>query len=184
MLVDTRGKDAYLAGAVPGALYVPGGKSFASWASWVIDPEREERPIVVLASDEADARALRDKLARLGIDGVAGYATSLEGVEMRPVPTIAPEELENAAEAFVLDVRAKNEHEASHIPGAAQLYGGRVMWHLEELPCDGAIVVHCQTGSRSAVVASALTAAGFSDVVELEGSYEGWERAHRQTVSV
>jgi rhodanese-related sulfurtransferase len=38
-------------------------------------------------------------------------------------------------------------------------------------------------GARNAVVASALRAAGFDNVVELEGSYEGWEAANKQTVS-
>jgi hydroxyacylglutathione hydrolase len=42
--------------------------------------------------------------------------------------------------------------------------------------------VHCQTGSRSAVVASALRTAGFDNVVELEGSYEGYENVQERTV--
>ena len=56
------------------------------------------------------------------------------------------------------------------------------MWHLHELPRDRRIVVHCQTGTRSAVVASALRAAGFGDVVELEGSYEAYEKTQERTV--
>jgi hydroxyacylglutathione hydrolase len=57
------------------------------------------------------------------------------------------------------------------------------MWRLEKLPRDRTIVVHCQTGTRSAVVASALRAAGFDNVVELEGSYEGWLNAQERTIS-
>ena len=56
------------------------------------------------------------------------------------------------------------------------------MWRLDELPRDRTIVIHCQTGSRSAVVASGLRAAGFGAVVELEGSYEGWVKAQTRTV--
>jgi hydroxyacylglutathione hydrolase len=134
----------------------------------------------MLAGNEAEAGELRDKLARVGIDDVVGYATSLEGVEKEPVQTIAPEMLRDTEEVFVLDVREKGEYEASHIPGATQLHGGRVMWHFEELPRDKTIVIHCQTGSRSAVVASALRATGFGDVVELEGSYEGWEKSQER----
>jgi hydroxyacylglutathione hydrolase len=182
VFVDTRDQEAYAEGSVPGALYVPAGTSFATWAPWIIDPEREERPIVVLARDGADAYELRDKLARVGIDNVAGYVTSLEGVEKEPVPTVTPDKLEDAGEVFVLDVREKGEHEAGHISGSTQLYGGRVMWRLDELPRDRTIVIHCQTGSRSAVVASGLRAAGFGAVVELEGSYEGWVKAQTRTV--
>ena len=110
----------------------------------------------------------------MGIDNVVGYVTSLRGRrEKERVAFVSPERLEELGDPFVLDVRAKGEYEAAHIPGATQLHGGRVMWHLDELPRDRTIVVHCQTGTRSAVVASALRAAGFGDVVELEGSYEG-----------
>ena len=56
----------------------------------------------------------------------------------------------------MLDVRAKSEYDAGHIPGSTRLHGGRVMWHLDELPHEKPIVLYCQTGSRSAVIASAL----------------------------
>jgi hydroxyacylglutathione hydrolase len=56
------------------------------------------------------------------------------------------------------------------------------MWRLGEVPHDRTIVVHCQTGSRSAVVASGLRAAGFDDVVELEGSYKGYEKVQERKV--
>jgi hydroxyacylglutathione hydrolase len=138
---------------------------------------------VLLTRGEADARALRDKLARVSIDNVVGYANSLEGLEMERVSTVSPDELEEIEDPYILDVREKAEYEAGHIPGATQLHGGRVMWRLEKLPRDRTIVVHCQTGTRSAVVASALRAAGFDNVVELEGSYEGWLNAQERTIS-
>lgn len=182
LFVDTRSREALAGGVVPGALNVPAGSSFATWASWVIDPERDERPIVVLANGEGDAKALRDKLSYVGIDGVEGYVTSLEGLGRQPVPTLPPAELDGMEDPFALDVRARSEYEAGHIPGATRLHGGRVMWHLDELPGDKPIVVHCQSGARAAVVASALRAAGFRPVLELEGSYEGWENTRKQRV--
>jgi hydroxyacylglutathione hydrolase len=182
LFVDTRAPDAFKEGAVPGSLNIPAGGSFAIRASWVIDPENDGRPIVLLARGEAEARALRDKLARVGIDNVVGYVASLRGFQTERVASVSPERLEELRDPFVLDVRAKSEYEAGHIPGATQLHGGRVMGHLDKLPRDRRIVVHCQTGTRSAVLASALRAAGFGDVVELEGSYEGWLKAQTRTV--
>jgi hydroxyacylglutathione hydrolase len=176
VFVDTRPTEDCARGAVPGSLNIPAGRSFVARASWVIDPEKDERPIVLLAVDEAEASDLRDRLSCVGVDGVVGYVTSLRSLQKERVAFVSPQDLEKLGNAFVLDVRAKSEYEAGHIPGAIQLHGGRVMWHLDELPRDRPIVVYCQTGSRSAVVASALRAAG-SDVVELEGSYEGYEKA-------
>ncbi len=175
--IDTRGVDSYLKGAVPGALFVPGGKSFATWAAWVIDPERAYAPIVLLARDGADAEGLRDKLSYVGIDNVEGYVTSLEGIEKEPVPTVTPKDLDKVEDAYILDVRTKNDFAAGNIPNARQLHGGRVLWNLDELPKGEAIVTHCQTGARSAVVASMLRASGFEGVAELEGSYDGWKKA-------
>jgi hydroxyacylglutathione hydrolase len=182
VFVDTRASEDFARGAVPGALDIPAGGSFATWASWVIDPEKDERSIVLLARDEADASDLRDKLSYVGIDNVVGYATSLEDLEMERVSTVSPASLEELGDPFALDVRGKGEFVASHIPGAIQLHGGRVMWHLDELPRERPIVVYCQTGTRSAVVASALRAAGFDNVFELKGAYRGYEKAQERTV--
>ena len=183
IFVDTHASEDFAKGAIRGSLNIPAGDSFATWASWVMDPEKDERPIVLLARDEAEASDLRDKLSYVGIDNVVGYATSLRGLRKERVAFVAPEDLEKLGDPFVLDVRGKGEYVASHIPGAIQLHGGRVMSHLDELPRDHPIVVYCQTGTRSAVVASALRAAGFDNVVELEGSYEGYQKAQeRRTV--
>ena len=183
VFIDTRAPEEFVEGAVPGSLNVTAGNNFASWASWVIDPEKDDRPIVVLASDETNANHLRNKLSYVGIDNVVGYVTSLRGLKKEPVATVSPDDLEKLEDPFVLDVRAKSEYEAGHIPGSTRIHGGRVMWRLDELPENRPIVTHCQTGARNAVVASALRAAGFGKVIELEGSYEGWEAANKQTVS-
>jgi hydroxyacylglutathione hydrolase len=182
IFVDTRVSEDFAKGAVPGSLNIPAGRSFTTRASWIIDPERDERPTVLLAGDEAEASDLSDKLSYVGVDSVVGYVTSLRGLQKERVAFVSPQDLEKLGNAFVLDVRAKSEYEAGHIPGAIQLHGGRVMWHLDELPRDRPILVYCQTSSRSAVIASALRAAGFDNVVELEGSYEGYQKAEKQTV--
>ncbi|HZY64819.1 MAG TPA: rhodanese-like domain-containing protein [Rubrobacteraceae bacterium] len=183
LFIDTRAPEEFIEGAVPGSLNVTGGSNFASWASWVIDPEKDDRPIVVLASDETNTNHLRDKLSYVGIDNVVGYVPSLKGLKKEPAATVSPDDLEKLEDPFILDVRAKSEYEAGHIPRSTRIHGGRVMWHLDELPEDRPIVTHCQTGARNAVVASAIRAAGFDNVIQLEGSYEGWEAANKQTVS-
>ena len=183
IFIDTRAPEDFAKDAVPGSINVTAGDNFASWASWVVDPEQDDRSIVVLANGEEGAEHLRDKLSYVGIDNVVGYVTSLEGLDKEKVPTVSPNELEKLEDPYILDVRAKSEYEAGHIPNATQIHGGRVMWNLDELPEDRPIVTHCQTGARNAVVASALRAAGFENVIELEGSYEGWEAANKPSVS-
>ena len=172
-LLDTRPEAEQWPGAAPGALTVPGGKSFATYASYVIDPERDTRDIVVLAPDLASAHGFRDRLAFIGIDRVVGYLPSLDGIALEPLPLVAPAELERLDDPFFLDVRTANEYAEGHLPGAVQIHAGRVAWSLDALPRDRRIIVHCQSGARSAVAGGLLRSAGF-DVVELEGGYEGW----------
>ncbi|GAA3294172.1 rhodanese-like domain-containing protein [Arthrobacter citreus] len=172
-VVDTRSHSQVHAGTVQGALNIPAGTKFASFGAWAVDPERDSRPLVLLAGDQDTAMDMWDHLVRVGIDAVAGYVTTLDGLPTSKPRTISPAELESFDAALLLDVRNKTEHAAGHVPGSEQLSAGRVLWNTDQLPADGTIVTYCQSGVRNSVAASALRRAGF-DVVELEGSYAGW----------
>lgn len=171
--VDTRNNHKVHEGTVARSLNIPAGKSVASYGAWVVDPEKDKNPLVLLAPDQDAAQEMWDHLVRVGIDNVGGYVTTLEGLPMTTPRLVQPEELDSFDAALLLDVRNKSEHAAGHIPGSAQLSGGRIMWHLDELPQDGPIVTYCQSGVRNSVAASALRRAGY-DVVELDGSYAAW----------
>ena len=171
--VDTRSNAEVHEGTVTGALNIPSGKSTASFGAWVVNPETDKNPLVLLAPSQAAAQEMWDHLVRVGIDDVAGYVTGLEGLPASTPKLIQPEELDGFEAAMVLDVRNRTEHAAGHIPGSHQLSGGRVMWNLDQLPSEGTIVSYCQSGVRNSVAASALRRAGY-DVVELDGSYAGW----------
>jgi len=171
--VDTRTNTEVHQGTVAGALNIPAGKSVASFGAWAVDPERDSRPLVLLASGQEQAQEMWDHLVRVGIDNVGGYVTSIDGLPAATPRLVQPEELEGFDAAIVLDVRNRTEHTAGHIPGSKQLSGGRVLWNLDQLPTGGTIVTYCQSGVRSSVAASTLRHAGY-DVVELDGSYAAW----------
>jgi hydroxyacylglutathione hydrolase len=182
--VDTRPKDAYHRGTLPGALHLPEGKTFATWAAWLIDPERDPKPLVLLARDQPQAHALRDKLSRVGIDAVQGYSDSLDGLKLSSQPQASWREIETLDDATIVDVRAKSEYDAGHVPGAKQIHAGRLLEHLDNLPKDRPILLHCQSGNRSAAAASALRSAGFDNVYDIEGGYKAWleqPQAHAST---
>jgi hydroxyacylglutathione hydrolase len=171
--IDTRPNDQVHQGTVTRSLNVPAGKSVASFGAWVVNPETDKNPLVLLAADQEQAQDIWDHLIRVGIDNVAGYVTRLDGLPMSIPALIRPADLADFETAMVLDVRNRTEHAAGHIPGSHQLSGGRVMWHLDELPAKGTIVSYCQSGVRNSVAASALRRAGYN-VVELDGSYAAW----------
>lgn len=171
--VDTRHHAKVHEGTVAGALNIPAGKNLASYAAWAIDPERDPRPLVLLASAPEQAEEMRDHLVRVGIDSVAGYVTTLEGLPLSTPRLIRPADLPALTTAVLLDVRTKSEHADGYIPGSRHMHGGRVLWNLDRLPRDGTVVAYCRSGARSSVAASVLRREGY-DVVELEGSYRAW----------
>ncbi|WP_459384421.1 MBL fold metallo-hydrolase [Arthrobacter humicola] len=179
--IDTRSNTEVHEGTVTGSLNIPAGKSVASYGAWVVNPETDKNPLVLLAAGPEQAQEMWDHLVRVGIDNIAGYLTGVEGLPTSTPRLIQPADLADFDAAMVLDVRNRTEHLAGHIPGSHQLSGGRVMWHLDELPAGGTIVTYCQSGIRNSVAASALRRAGY-DIVELDGSYAAWA-AHRPSVA-
>ncbi|ODT22076.1 MBL fold metallo-hydrolase [Microbacterium sp. SCN 69-37] len=179
VLVDTRAPNAVRAGSLPGALAIPAVGKTAAWGAWAIDPEREKRPIIILAGDDEQAEYVRAHLIRVGIDSYAGYITSLDGLPTVTSSTVTPDALSDLGEVFVLDVREASEYAAGHVPGATRIGAGRVLWETDRLPTDRTIVTYCQSGARNIVASQALRRAGIP-VVELAGSYLGWVRAHQQ----
>ena len=179
VLVDTRAPNAVRAGSLPGALAIPAVGKTAAWGAWAIDPEREKRPIIILAADDAQAEHVRAHLIRVGIDSYAGFITSLDGLPTVASSTVTPDSLSDLGEVFVLDVREESEYAAGHVPGATRIGAGRVLWETDRLPADRTIVTYCQSGARNIVASQALRRAGIP-VVELSGSYLGWVRAQQQ----
>ena len=177
--VDTREQEAVHRGTVTGAINVPALNKPASHAAWVYDPESDSRPLVLLADDQESAQTLRDHLIRVGIDDIDGYVTDLEGLPMTVPELVSPLELDTVDYDLLLDVRNKSEFAQGTIPGAEQLSAGRVLWHQDELPAAGAIVTFCRSGMRNSIASSALRRAGHH-VIELEGSYLGWQAAQQK----
>ena len=181
LLIDTRSREAYHRGSLPGAINLTAGKTLETWAGWLIDPELETRPLVLLAEDAAAAQALRERLWRVGIDQMAGYVTSLEDLPLQATRALGPAEFDALNHKFVLDVRTHAEYESGHVPDASLIPAGRLPQNLAELPTDVPIVVYCQSGRRSVAAASLLRANGFRDVRELAGGYPNWQHAQQRT---
>jgi hydroxyacylglutathione hydrolase len=178
ILVDTRAPADVRAGSVPGALAIPATGKTAAWGAWAVDPEQEKRPLLLLVDGPEQADHVRDHLIRVGIDSYAGYLTTLDGLETRPSATIAPDEVADIEDAFVLDVREASEYAAGHVPGATRIGAGRVLWETDRLPKDRTIISYCQSGARNIIASQALRRAGFP-VIEIEGSYLGYSRAQQ-----
>ena len=84
---------------------------------------------------------------------------------------------EGRAHALV-DVREPSEHAAANIDGAMLVPLGSLVQALDCLPSDRPVVVHCQSGGRSARATAMLRAKGF-DAYNLAGGIQAWIRGSK-----
>jgi rhodanese-related sulfurtransferase len=99
-----------------------------------------------------------------------------------PIPTIDVEEAErrlreDPAGPILLDVREANEFEEMRVSGAVLVPTSAFMTRVGELPTDRPLMVMCHMGGRSAAVTGFLVRAGRTDVVNIAGGMDAWERA-------
>jgi rhodanese-related sulfurtransferase/glyoxylase-like metal-dependent hydrolase (beta-lactamase superfamily II) len=187
VVLDTRPSAEYGAGHVPGSLNIGLSGQFASWAGALIRPET---PIVLVAGEEERVREARTRLARVGLENVAGYLDGgiLEwdraGKPLATMEQIAVEELDERLRegkvARVVDVRRPGEWQAGHIPDAAHLPLNSLAEKAETLPADQPLAVICAGGYRSSIATSILEQKGFSKVTNVIGGMAAWRGAGGQ----
>jgi len=185
IIVDTRPAPDFASGHIPGTINIPLNKSFNTWAGWLLPFDRDFYLIVDAACPRCIDEAVRD-LAMIGLDRVAGYfatdvteAWAASGGELAIVPQISASELASRIEkrdVAVVDVRGRSEWEAGHLPGVPNIPVGYLTHHLGDIPTSRPVVVHCQSGARSAIAASVLLASGRTNVINLAGGYADWQK--------
>jgi rhodanese-related sulfurtransferase len=99
-----------------------------------------------------------------------------------PIPTVDVTEAErrlreDPAGPILLDVREPAEFAEVRAPGAVLVPTSQFMTRIGELPDDRPLLVVCHVGGRSAAVTGYLIRAGRTDVANVAGGMEAWQRA-------
>lgn len=82
------------------------------------------------------------------------------------------------ADGIIVDVRAKADFDAGHVPGALHLPLPEVRARASELPPGKPVYVYCKVGFRSYLAYRAL-AAGGRPVYSLSGGFDTFQACHR-----
>jgi hydroxyacylglutathione hydrolase len=183
LVIDTRAAADFASGHVPGTINIPLNKAFTTWAGWLVPYTVDFYLILDRHAAPALAQARKD-LAMIGLDRVGGYITWDEAADAtarrETMPQLEVAQVDAAVRdgnVHVLDVRSAAEWREGHIAGAQHIPLGELRDRLDEVPANGAIVVHCLGGTRSAIAASILQADGHAEVANFPGGYSAWRAA-------
>lgn len=89
-------------------------------------------------------------------------------------------ENDSAPQPLLVDARSAEEYEVSHLRGAVRMDpDAEDFAALNSLEKDTPIVAYCSVGYRSSELATRLQAAGFTHVMNLEGSIFRWANEGR-----
>ena len=181
--LDVRPCDQFAAGHVPASINIALSGQFASWAGAVLG--LSANPVLIADTQEQLAEA-RVRLARVGIENVAGYLDDgtagwvRAGFALQQLPQLTVQELQSRLSGNglnVLDVRREAEWEAGHISGADWHPLDRFKASLPSIKENETVAVHCKSGYRSVIACSLLQRAGYKNVVNVIGGFDAWLEA-------
>lgn len=95
----------------------------------------------------------------------------LNGVFKQVPVTMVRELVEN--NAFIVDVREKDEYEAGHLINAINIPLSELRQRISEIPKEVPVYLHCRSSQRSYNALMALKHLGYDNVINISGSYLG-----------
>ena len=194
IVLDTRSAVLFGAGHVPGSIHIALAGQYASWAGTLLGLTSA----VVLVTDDAEqVEEARTRLARVGIETVAGYldggvlAWERSGRKLGQVPQVSVADLgrelrARPGEIQVLDVRTDVERRGGHITqsfhkpldqlalASDDASRQRLAALLGDLDPAAPTAVHCKSGYRSSIATSLLARYGFENVMNVLGGFDAW----------
>ncbi|MBX2875475.1 MAG: MBL fold metallo-hydrolase, partial [Saprospiraceae bacterium] len=162
LVLDTRSKDAFAKGFIPGSIFIGLDGSFAAWVGALITDLKQ--PILFIAEPGRENEVVT-RLARVGYDNAIGYLEGgveqweIAGEELEAISEITPErfaQLFDGTNLDVLDVRKTSEFDAEHLVGAQNFPLDFINQNMGQIQRDQIYYLHCVSGYRSLVAASIL----------------------------
>lgn len=178
LVFDTGSVDQFAARHIPGTINIPlSSERFNTHVGRYVD---YDLPTYIIC-DEAELARIITMLRAIGVDDVPGYFTpevvaDYNGI-IRGVSVAQASALLQTGKATVIDVRDASEYQEGHIPHAVSLPMGSLFKKLDLVPLRQQVIVQCEGGTRSQIVASMLQRVGYTNVRNLNGGLEAWKKA-------
>jgi hydroxyacylglutathione hydrolase len=183
-LIDTRNKQDFEKGFIPGSINIQGNNSFATWMGWFVSYNEQ----FILVANPSDMDDLTRKLMRIGLDNIYGFVDAAKINELSDAPlltstmvTISDVKANTTAE--VIDLRGVAEYNSGHIAGATNVFVGTLLQNLHKVPKDKPVIIHCQGGDRAAIGYSLLVKEGYTNVSNYSPGMNEWIKEGQAVVS-
>ncbi len=179
IVLDTRKKEDFVKGFIPGSIFIGIDDSFAPWVGTLITDLKQ--PILLIADEKREEEVIT-RLARVGYDHTIGYlkggiaAWQNAGKDIDRIETISADEFaslySNKPKLNLLDARRHSEYEAEHIEGAENFPLDFINKNMAAIDTNKKYFIHCAGGYRSVIMSSILKSRGFNDIVNIAGGYK------------
>ncbi len=183
-VLDVRGFENFSGMHIPGAWNVDFFLNFATFAGWVLPPDKD---IVLVAEGPAQALDAAVWLRRVGFDTIPGYLAggmiewAMAGLPLDRVPLLSAAQFRQMSTGerpiALVDVRTVEEFAKGHIAGAVNIPTPDLRTRHRELDPTLPTVVTCGSGRRSSLSASILKMNGFREVYNLAGGMSAYDAA-------
>ena len=183
-VIDTRNKVEFAKGFIPGSINIQNNKTLSTWAGWLLNYDED----FVIVAPEEEMDEITRKLMRIGLDRIAGFIPKVdfEGIELQKSDVIDIEEFKTylgKEEVQIVDVRGKTESEEGHVEGAENVFVGTLQQNLDKISKERQVIIHCQSGDRSAIAYSVLRRNGFNNVKNYSGGMKEWREKENPVIS-
>ncbi len=186
LILDTRPKEQFAEGFIPGSWFIGIDDTFAPWVGALIT--NLNQPIVFLAEPGKEEEVVV-RLSRVGYDNALGFlkgginAWKAAGEQVDSLEQVTAEQFVDIFQegANLLDARKESEFGSQHILGATNFPLDFIMSNLDTLDKEGKWFVHCAGGYRSVIATSILRANGFTNVVNIIGGFKALKETTLRT---
>jgi rhodanese-related sulfurtransferase len=171
LILDTRPAELFASTHIRGSMQLGLMGPFASWAAILIAPTQR---LLMVAEDEASAQEAQIRLARVGLEHIAGFTLADEKlwrhqeIRLATVPIFACKDAcRNQQEGRthqLIDVRSSAEWLKGHLPGAISVPLLELNSKAASLDFSKPSLVYCREGYRATTAASVLLRGNARDV--------------------
>ncbi len=185
IILDTRQRHDFMNEHLKGSLLTTLDKNFNTIAGSYASADKD----LYLIIGEQDVKQAVRSLIRVGLDNIKGFATpeqleswngQLESIDAIDFETAAEHQQDNSVQ--ILDVRKATEYNENHIAGAKNIAHTQLAAHLNELPQDKQLYVHCGSGRRASYAAGLLAREGFN-VKWVDDLFTNWQEKYNKAVT-